>query len=240
MVAYVAAQLRIHDPARYQTYARRFASTLTGFGGRLLVADDQPDVLSGDWPYDKFVLLQFASTQAATEWSSSDTYGRIAHDRDAAATTTALLLKGEPVAPKVGPTAGSGEGGDLHANVLTYVKAIEAFNRDDLDAVRAYVTDDVVYRIPGRNRVAGEHRGIEGFAGILRRLRDETNGTIALSPTSVVADDDNLIARAHVTAERAGKHLDTENCYAFRFVEGKVADGQVFLSDPAQVDDFFA
>jgi hypothetical protein len=87
---------------------------------------------------------------------------------------------------------------------------------------------------------AGGYRGIEGFAGILRRLRDETNGTIALSPTSVVADDDNLIARAHVTAERGRKHLDTENCYAFRFVEGKVADGQVFLADPAQVDDFFA
>lgn len=129
---------------------------------------------------------------------------------------------------------------DLHPNVLTYLKAIEAFNRDDLDAVRAYVNDDVVYRIPGRNRVAGEYRGIQGFAGILRRLRDETNGTIALAPTSVLADDDNVIARARVTAERGGKQLNTENCYAFRFVEGKVADGQVFLSDPAQVDDFFA
>jgi ketosteroid isomerase-like protein len=129
---------------------------------------------------------------------------------------------------------------DLHPNVSTYLNALDAFNRDDLDAVRAYVTDNVVYRIPGRNRVAGEYRGIDGFAEILRRLRDETNGTIALTPTSVLADDANLIARARVTAERAGKHLDTENCYAFRFVDDKVTDGQVFLSDPAQVDDFFA
>jgi uncharacterized protein len=129
---------------------------------------------------------------------------------------------------------------DFHPNVSTYLNALDAFNRDDLDAVRAYVTDDVVYRIPGRNRVAGEYHGIDGFAGILRRLRDETNGTIALTPTSVLADDDNLIARARVTAERAGKRLNTENCYAFRFVDGKVTDGQVFLSDPAQVDDFFA
>jgi uncharacterized protein (DUF1330 family)/ketosteroid isomerase-like protein len=240
MVAYVAAQLQIHDPARYQTYADRFVSTLTGVGGRLLVADDRPDVLDGDWPYDKFVLLQFASAQAATAWSGSDAYRRIAGDREAAATTTALLLKGAPTVPDVGPVAGSRDVGDLHPNVLTYVKAIEAFNRDDPDAVRAYVTDDVVYRIPGRNQVAGEYRGIEGFAGILRRLRDETSGTIALAPTSVVADNDNLISRARVTAERRGKHLDTENCYAFRFVGGKVADGQVFLSDPAQVDDFFA
>ena len=93
MAVYIAAQLQIHDPARYLTYARRLPPTLAEFGGRLLVADDRPDVLSGEWPYDKYVLLHFASTQAATEWSSSDAYRRIARDRDAAATTTALLLK---------------------------------------------------------------------------------------------------------------------------------------------------
>jgi ketosteroid isomerase-like protein len=129
---------------------------------------------------------------------------------------------------------------DLHPNVSTYLNAIDAFNRDDLDAVRAFVSEAVVYRIPGNNTVAGEYRGIDGFAGILRRLRDETDGTVALTPTAVVADDDNLIARARVTAERRGKRLDTENCYAFRFVGGMMVDGQVFLSDPAQVDDFFA
>jgi uncharacterized protein len=98
----------------------------------------------------------------------------------------------------------------------------------------------VVYRLPGRNVVAGEYHGIDGFAGIMRRLRDETNGTVVLTPTAVLADDDNLIARARVTAERRGRRLDTENCYAFRFIDGKMIEGQVFLSDQPQVDDFFA
>ena len=51
---------------------------------------------------------------------------------------------------------------------------------------------------------------------------------------AVLADDENVIARARVTAHRGGKRLDTENCYAFRFLDGKVADGQVFLSDPSR------
>jgi hypothetical protein len=59
-------------------------------------------------------------------------------------------------------------------------------------------------------------------------------------PVAVLADDDNVIARARVTAQRSGRWLDTENCYAFRFVEGKVADGQVFLSDPEHVEAFWA
>ena len=56
-------------------------------------------------------------------------------------------------------------------------------------------------------------------------VRGSPAGTIALTPVAVLADDHNLIARARVTAERAGKRLDTENCYAFRFVDGMVADG---------------
>jgi uncharacterized protein len=129
---------------------------------------------------------------------------------------------------------------DAHPNLVTYLLAIDAFNRNDLDAVRAHVRADVVYRIPGRSTVGGEFRGIGGFAEILRRLRDESDGTIELTPLVVLADDDNVIARARLTAQRGGKRLDTENCYAFRFVDGKLADGQVFLSDPERVDDFWS
>jgi len=31
-----------------------------------------------------------------------------------------------------------------------------------------------------------------------------------------------------------------ENCYTLRFVDGKVIEGQVFLSDPAHVEEFWA
>jgi ketosteroid isomerase-like protein len=101
------------------------------------------------------------------------------------------------------------------------------------------VRPDFRYRIPGRSRVAGEFRGIDGFVEALTRLRDESAGTIELTPVAVLADDENVIARARVTAHRGGRRLDTENCYAFRFLDGKVAEGQVFLSDPEHVEDFW-
>lgn len=129
---------------------------------------------------------------------------------------------------------------ELHPNVTTYLQAIDAFNRDDLAAVHDHVRSDVVYRIPGRSPVAGEFHGIDGFAEILRRLRDESGGTIALEPLTVLADDQDLIARCRVTADRGGKRLDTENCYAFRFVDGKLAEGTVFVSDPHHVDEFWS
>jgi hypothetical protein len=48
-----------------------------------------------------------------------------------------------------------------------------------------------------------------------------------------------LLVRAHLTAQGSGEALDTERVYAFGFVEGKVANGQVFVSDPAQFDVFW-
>jgi ketosteroid isomerase-like protein len=129
---------------------------------------------------------------------------------------------------------------DLHPNVLTYLAAIDAFNRNDVAAIGNHVSADFVYRIPGRSSVAGEFHGIDGFVEALTRLRDGSAGTIELAPVAVLADDENLIARARVTAERNGQRLDTENCYAFRFVAGRVADGQVFLSEPDHVERFWA
>jgi ketosteroid isomerase-like protein len=129
---------------------------------------------------------------------------------------------------------------DLHPNVLTYLAAMAAFNRHDVTAVAEHVHPDFVYRIPGRSKIAGEFHGIDGFVEALTRLRDESDGTLEFTPVAVLADDEHLVARARVTATRCGKQLDTENCYAFRFVNGKVAEGQVFLSDPEQVDDFWA
>jgi ketosteroid isomerase-like protein len=128
---------------------------------------------------------------------------------------------------------------DPHPNVLTYLAALDAFNRNDLAALSDHVAPDFVYRIPGRSTVAGEFRGIDGFVEALTRLQEESAGTIQLTPLTVLADGENLIARAHVSAERGHRRLDTENCYAFRFVDGKVADGQVFLSDPEHVEDFW-
>jgi ketosteroid isomerase-like protein len=127
-----------------------------------------------------------------------------------------------------------------HPNLLTYLAAIDAFNRNDMAAVGAYVRPDFVYRIPGRSSVAGEFRGIDGFVEALTRLQEASAGTIHLEAVAVLADDNNLIARARVTAQRGARRLNTENCYAFRFLDGKVANGQVFLSEPDRVEDFWA
>jgi uncharacterized protein (DUF1330 family) len=92
--AYVVAQLLIHDRARYDRYAAAFFPTLKPFGGRLLAADEAPQVLEGDWPRDKLVLIAFPDAAAARAWAASPAYRAIAVDRLAGSEAVVLLAQG--------------------------------------------------------------------------------------------------------------------------------------------------
>ena len=90
---------------------------------------------------------------------------------------------------------------------------LAAFNRGDLAALGESVAPDVVYRIPGRATVSGEFHGIDEVIGAFQRLRKESGDTIS---------------------------VDVLNAYAFRFRDGKLADGRLFPSDLHAIEAFFS
>lgn len=63
-------------------------------GGRLLAADEHPEVTEGQWDGDKIVLMAFPDREAFTAWATSPEYREIAKDRLAAAQTTGILVRG--------------------------------------------------------------------------------------------------------------------------------------------------
>ncbi|WP_106396387.1 DUF1330 domain-containing protein [Actinocorallia populi] len=94
MTVYAMAQLSVHDRERYASYAARFMDVLTRYDGRLLAADEQPEVIEGDWPHDKVVLISFADRDAFEKWAYSPEYQEISKDRVAATTGVVILAKG--------------------------------------------------------------------------------------------------------------------------------------------------
>jgi len=102
MSCYVLAQLKFRDLAAYRRYQARFFEVMGPFKGRLLVADEAPQVLEGSWQRDKVVLIWFADEAAFREWESSEAYQRIARDRMAGADTVSLLLRGFAASPDIG------------------------------------------------------------------------------------------------------------------------------------------
>lgn len=94
MTVYAVAQLRFTDRGAYDRYQARFMEVFTRFSGRLLAADEAPQVVEGSWDREKFVLMSFPDAAAFRDWSESTAYQEISRDRRAGADAVVLLVRG--------------------------------------------------------------------------------------------------------------------------------------------------
>ncbi|MFL6791267.1 MAG: DUF1330 domain-containing protein [Bradyrhizobium sp.] len=94
MTVYVIVQLKMTDRAAYDRYQARFLDVFKKFSGRLLSADESPEVLEGVWDRDKLVLMSFPDDAAFRAWADSTEYLEISKDRKAGAQGIVLLAKG--------------------------------------------------------------------------------------------------------------------------------------------------
>jgi len=91
---YIIAQLKFTARERYDRYQARFMGVFKNFKGKLLVADEHPVVLEGDWPRDKVVIMEFPDAEAAREFQESPEYREISVDRKAGADAVVLTVRG--------------------------------------------------------------------------------------------------------------------------------------------------
>jgi uncharacterized protein (DUF1330 family) len=91
---YAIAQLTIEDRDTYDRYAARFGEVLGRHTGRLLAADEDPEVLEGEWGHDKVVVIEFPDEPSLRAWATSDAYLEISRDRVAATSGPVLLVHG--------------------------------------------------------------------------------------------------------------------------------------------------
>jgi len=92
-LVYAIAQLTITDRATYNRYQARFMDVMKKFKGRVLAADEHPQVYEGTCDRNKVVLLEFPDEPAFREWAESPEYLEIAKDRKAGSDAVVLLVK---------------------------------------------------------------------------------------------------------------------------------------------------
>ena len=94
MSVYIIAQLKFTRRELYDRYQARFFDVFRRFKGRVLVADEQPQVLEGRFERDKVVVLEFPDRAAAIEFQESADYAEIAADRKAGADAVVIMVRG--------------------------------------------------------------------------------------------------------------------------------------------------
>jgi uncharacterized protein (DUF1330 family) len=95
MPAYVIAYTGdFRDADALQEYRRRNTDAVAHHGGRFLARGGAVDVLEGDWPWERCVVIEFADADAARAWYGSDEYAPLKAMCQSASTTQLILVEG--------------------------------------------------------------------------------------------------------------------------------------------------
>lgn len=92
MPGYIIAQLR--DSADLAKYREEVTPINAQFGARLLAKPDSAICVEGEWEYDRIVILELPSIEAARAFNSSPEYKRVKQLRDHLPAFTVLIVDG--------------------------------------------------------------------------------------------------------------------------------------------------
>jgi ketosteroid isomerase-like protein len=125
-------------------------------------------------------------------------------------------------------------------NRRTAQTAVDSFQKGDLGTLLGLFSDDVVWRAPGRSRLAGTYRkhNMMDFFGSLVEL---SGGTAHVEIDDVLTSDARIVWFLRFTAQREGKHLDVLLAQPCRVdAEGKIAETWFLPSDQQAWDLFWS
>lgn len=94
MSAYVILNVKVHDPETYKEYVKLSPASISAHGGRFLVRGGKAEVLEGDLPANRMVVLEFASYERAREWWNSEMYRMPKAMRQSASEASCILVDG--------------------------------------------------------------------------------------------------------------------------------------------------
>jgi uncharacterized protein (DUF1330 family) len=94
VAAYVVYQGEVTDPQRYEEYKTRAAESIAAAGGRYLARGGNVEVLEGEPPAGRTVLIEFPTMRAALDWYRGDEYTEARKLRAGAARARMYVVEG--------------------------------------------------------------------------------------------------------------------------------------------------
>lgn len=77
MPAYIVALVNVKDPEAYKAYTARTPDEIKKGGGRFLVRGNPDEMLEGEWPGIRVVVIEYPSMEAARDFYNSPSYQEI-------------------------------------------------------------------------------------------------------------------------------------------------------------------
>jgi uncharacterized protein (DUF1330 family) len=91
---YAVILLDVQDRDRYVEYAKRATEIENRHGGRPVVVGDATEVVEGEWPAERTVILEFPSIEHVRAWYNDPDYQDILPLRHGATSSRILFVEG--------------------------------------------------------------------------------------------------------------------------------------------------
>ena len=96
MPVYVVAQSRIEKPEMLAEYVAKALPTIQASAGRVIAYDETPEVVEGEMPHPRTVMLEFPSNEDFRAWYDSEGYQAILPLRTESSPGTLIVVQGTP------------------------------------------------------------------------------------------------------------------------------------------------
>ncbi len=123
------------------------------------------------------------------------------------------------------------------ANIQLVRDYYAAYAKGEPEALRPFLAEDVVWRIPGHHPLAGDKRGRDEVIAFFRSL---AAGRFKAEPVFFQAQGE-LVVDIHRGWSNVGRGPEVDQLYAlmFRIRDGRIVEAQNFLTDMYASDAFF-
>jgi ketosteroid isomerase-like protein len=122
------------------------------------------------------------------------------------------------------------------ANLATVRRFYAAGPADDDAEREPFASPDIVWHVPGANRVSGDYRGTDAvFRRMPASMQPLDRWEVEL--VDVMANADLVVATVRVRGERYGRTVDTDGAHVFRLDDdARILEAWGFIVDQAAVD----
>jgi ketosteroid isomerase-like protein len=123
-----------------------------------------------------------------------------------------------------------------HQNAEVLRLADEAMESGDIEKFFSYYSEDVVVHAAGKNRLAGDYKGLDQLEGLFGGFM-EAMGEYTFENHAYLADDEHGIILQRGKSVRDGRTREFNEVFVFHFRGGKISEMWYVPVDQAGMDE---
>ncbi len=126
-----------------------------------------------------------------------------------------------------------------HLRLVAAQELLTHIGRGDLGRAASLLSERVVYRVPGKNKLAGTFTGPQEVTAHLQKLAAETGGIPAFKWDDWMVGEHHVAGMSTVHAQAGGRKYTGHHLTVVRFsAADKIEEITVFFEDQGAIDRF--